>query len=204
MKLINMRCSNCGAELEIDPEKKQMFCSYCGAKLMLDDESVQITNRIIDEARLKEAEIKLKELEYRHEKELREETLAAEQKKVFRIAVIVYALALIISSLIPRLQNISAMLFVAGIVALVLLYKGDKKDAGISGHHPEASGKSKWVALILCFLLGFFGAHYFYVGRVKMGVLYLLTGGLFGFGWLIDLIRIAAGVFRDSRYGYLV
>ena len=39
--------------------------------------------------------------------------------------------------------------------------------------------------------------HYFYVRRPGMGILYLFTMGLFGIGWLIDLIRILTGSFRD-------
>ncbi len=48
--------------------------------------------------------------------------------------------------------------------------------------------KNKWVALCLCFFLGAFGAHKFYEGKIGMGILYLLTVGLFGIGALIDFI----------------
>ena len=48
--------------------------------------------------------------------------------------------------------------------------------------------RNKWVALALCLLLGFVGAHKFYEGRAGMGILYILTGGLFGIGWFIDII----------------
>lgn len=62
----------------------------------------------------------------------------------------------------------------------------------------STSDKSKKVALILCVLLGMMGIHYFYVGRIGKGILYLLTGGLFSVGWLIDIIKIATGGFRDN------
>ena len=48
--------------------------------------------------------------------------------------------------------------------------------------------KIKWVAFLLCLFLGYIGAHKFYEGRIGMGILYLLTVGLFGIGWFIDCI----------------
>lgn len=50
--------------------------------------------------------------------------------------------------------------------------------------------RSKWVAFLLCFFLGVLGAHKFYEGKAGMGILYIFTAGLFGIGWLIDLIAI--------------
>ena len=52
--------------------------------------------------------------------------------------------------------------------------------------------KNKWVAFWLCFLLGFFGAHKFYEGKIGTGIVYLFTGGLFCIGWIIDLIALLA------------
>ncbi|MCQ2426332.1 MAG: TM2 domain-containing protein [Lachnospiraceae bacterium] len=49
---------------------------------------------------------------------------------------------------------------------------------------------NKWVAFVLCLLLGYFGAHKFYEGKAGMGILYIFTVGLFGFGWIIDCISI--------------
>ena len=50
--------------------------------------------------------------------------------------------------------------------------------------------KNKWVALLLCLFLGYFGAHKFYEGKIGMGILYLLTGGLLFIGVIIDFIAI--------------
>ena len=54
--------------------------------------------------------------------------------------------------------------------------------------------KNKWVAFLLCFFLGYIGAHKFYEG---MGILYILTLCLFGFGWLIDTIVL---LFKPNPY----
>lgn len=64
---------------------------------------------------------------------------------------------------------------------------------------PNISPKSGCVTLLLCLFLGFLGAHRFYTGYIGMGFLYLFTGGLFLFGWIIDLFNILSGFFRDSK-----
>ena len=48
--------------------------------------------------------------------------------------------------------------------------------------------KDKWVALLLCFFLGWLGVHKFYEGKVGMGIFYIFTIGFLGIGILIDLI----------------
>ena len=60
------------------------------------------------------------------------------------------------------------------------------------------STKSKGVAAVLCFFLGFLGVHRFYVGKIGTGILWLCTFGLFGFGEIIDFIMIICGSFKDK------
>ena len=57
--------------------------------------------------------------------------------------------------------------------------------------------KSKWVSFFLCLFLGVFGAHKFYEGKIMLGVVYLITCGLFGIGWFIDLIIL---LFKPNPY----
>lgn len=56
----------------------------------------------------------------------------------------------------------------------------------------QGSRRDKWVAFFLCLFLGYIGAHRFYEGKPGTGLLYFFTGGLFGIGWIVDIIRIAA------------
>lgn len=38
MKLIDLTCPKCGAQLKVDASKQQVYCQYCGARLLVDDE----------------------------------------------------------------------------------------------------------------------------------------------------------------------
>lgn len=63
----------------------------------------------------------------------------------------------------------------------------------------EFSPRSRLVALLFCVLLGVFGVHRFYVGKIGTGILMLVTIGGLGIWTLIDLILIAVGSFRDKE-----
>jgi TM2 domain-containing membrane protein YozV len=61
------------------------------------------------------------------------------------------------------------------------------------------TGPSRLVLAIICFFLGGLGIHRFIVGKVGTGILMLLTAGGFGIWWLIDLIMLLIGTFRDKQ-----
>lgn len=58
--------------------------------------------------------------------------------------------------------------------------------------------KSKLTALLLCIFFGGIGIHRFYTGKIGTGILWLLTGGCFGIGYVVDIIMIATGKFMDK------
>ena len=47
----------------------------------------------------------------------------------------------------------------------------------------------KLVNFLITLFLGIFGVHKFINKQTGMGFLYLFTGGLFGIGWIIDVVR---------------
>ena len=56
-----------------------------------------------------------------------------------------------------------------------------------------------WVKLILCFFFGFFGVHKFMEKKIGMGILYLFTMGLFGFGWIYDCIKYLIAAIKSTN-----
>lgn len=63
----------------------------------------------------------------------------------------------------------------------------------------EKSDKSKSVALLLCIFLGYIGIHRFYAGKIGTGIIWFLTAGCFGIGWICDIITISSGNFIDGN-----
>lgn len=61
---------------------------------------------------------------------------------------------------------------------------------------PITDTHSKTIGYIL-WIFGFTGSHRFYYGKPISGTIYLLTFGLLGIGWLIDLFLIA-GMDREA------
>jgi len=75
------------------------------------------------------------------------------------------------------------LLFIGWIIDLLLIPSMDRQ-----ADFRYRSGKLNYtVTWILLTFLGLFGIHRFYMGKWLTGILYLLTGGIFGIGYLYDL-----------------
>ena len=61
------------------------------------------------------------------------------------------------------------------------------------------SDKDWTVLLILSILLGGLGVDRFYAGSIGLGILKLLTAGGCGIWWLVDIIMIVTGGFKDGN-----
>ncbi|MCG6552981.1 MAG: TM2 domain-containing protein [Candidatus Magnetominusculus sp. LBB02] len=61
------------------------------------------------------------------------------------------------------------------------------------------SPKSRLVALLLCFFLGWAGGHRFYVNKIGTGIIMLVTMGGFGIWYFVDLIMISLGSMKDKE-----
>lgn len=63
----------------------------------------------------------------------------------------------------------------------------------------QYSKKSWMTTFLLCFFLGLFGIHRFYVQKIGTGILWLFSYGAFFVGWLHDLILLATQNFKDAE-----
>ena len=72
MKITQTKCTNCGANLELDGNNKIQFCNHCGTRILLEEENKTIHHEIIDknenisnhyydEAKIKQLDIEQKE-----------------------------------------------------------------------------------------------------------------------------------------------
>lgn len=61
------------------------------------------------------------------------------------------------------------------------------------------SEKSKTTDLLLCIFLGTLGVHRFYEGKIGTGILWLCTLGLFGIGWIVDIVLIVTNKAKDKN-----
>lgn len=82
MKAVSLCCPNCNANLDIDPKIGYVYCECCGTKAFLNDGRIRFeitnninierTDRMIDEARIKESDTREKieyaRLDYKRER----------------------------------------------------------------------------------------------------------------------------------------
>ena len=80
---------------------------------------------------------------------------------------------------------------------------GGERSASVPTAQRPTSPKSKAVVLPLCIFLGVLGVHRYYVGKIGTGVIWTLTAGFFGIGWIVDIFTVALGGFYDVN-GYVV
>ncbi len=78
-------------------------------------------------------------------------------------------------------------IFFVGWIIDLFLIPGMEREADIRFIPGPIDYSVAWILLVF---LGLFGVHRMYMGKWLTGILYLLTGGLFGFGYIYDLWTI--------------
>ena len=100
VKLISVRCPDCGARLDIEEGRTQCFCSYCGTKIFINNEN-EYVYRQVDEARIKESEneklIKMRQLDM-------EERQIQNEEKLFRTGLTIAFIMFIIAQILALIN----------------------------------------------------------------------------------------------------
>ena len=152
MPLLQAKCTNCGANLQVDAEKEAAVCPYCNTPYVVEK---AIANYYMN--------------------------IAQENGQA----------------------NIGGIEQAGNVVYNVNIYNNHthQEKTAIVANNTQInmkSNKERLVAFLLCLLFGYFGVHRFYVGKKGSGILWLCTVGLCGYGWIIDLVLIALGKFKDK------
>lgn len=83
---------------------------------------------------------------------------------------------------------------------------GEKQSRFVNNNPERVSAElnSKWlITLLLCIILGYWGAHRFYNGKHGTAILMIITFGGFGIWYIIDLILIILGQFKDKDGNFI-
>ena len=132
VKIISLKCPECGADISIEEGHKQCFCQYCGAKIMIDDGSTTHTYRKVDEARIKEAEvdklIRLKELEIKQKEAERKGKIKILKIKAVLLLVFTGAIVIIFGQLRDYAMLEMCGLFPIIVALFVVMSLSDSED----------------------------------------------------------------------------
>ena len=129
IRFVSVKCPECGAALDIEEGRKQIFCSYCGSKVMIENENEHIY-RNIDEARIRQAEtdrqVQLKKMEI-----IERKRAAAEKAKKTRLqlTVILVIVTLIFLGVGFGTDNLGlSMPGLAGVYILMFMWISSRED----------------------------------------------------------------------------
>ena len=124
IKMIPVKCPQCGADLTVEEGRQSLYCQYCGARVIVQNENEHIYHTI-DDAAVKQAEtdriVKLKQMELAEKKES-----AREKYKSFKIklSIIIGIIAIVSMGIGYNVDDAAGAGFVmAGLLAaLILVY----------------------------------------------------------------------------------
>ncbi|MCL2864768.1 MAG: TM2 domain-containing protein [Lachnospiraceae bacterium] len=203
------QCTNCSATVYIIDETGK-HCPYC-------DSNIEMTTE--EKTDFKEEQAHLNDIKL----QVDVQALYAEWSTKRRIGIIMVAVGFILSIIggttnVFVINIIGVLAVVTGVILLVLKHKEyQEKRQIIDSKFSDALltkqamkqqlalqqalhitdmpanlvTKRKMISLLLCIFT--ICGHKFYEGKIGMGIVYLFTGGLFGIGWIMDIIKLAIG-----------
>lgn len=211
MKLINIKCPNCAASLEVAQTGKITKCIYCNTSIMLDDEIIKIhvvtAGQIDTEQEYINAETNLNKFKDYEQALKGYKSLSSRYVDSSDVWV-----GLLRSSshdfkneLYDEVYEEYWNKFCAVAPAEEILKYQNQYDEFMDIFHKEKerinkkNESKKTNEFYLTFFLGWLGIHRFKNKETAMGIIYLCTLGLFGIGWLIDCKKLTKNSPKLSR-----
>lgn len=214
MNIEKVSCTACGAPLSISPDIENIKCEFCGSTFQIQRNEREVSLKIAEEVSQSIQEVgtrtqtsieeqaqqtrsELQRLQLQQElsslqiqlsgtqSEIRELNRAKKTRKI--------------KGQLKELQANEAQIMRNMRILRSQISRGSSSGEKISIQ--TTSDKDWMITLILSLILGLFGAHRFYTGHFKSGLLQLVTFGGFGIWWMIDILLIATNKFRDGA-GY--
>ena len=151
--IVSLKCPECGATLDAQEGRREIFCSYCGAKILINNENEHIY-RYIDEAAVKRAEteriMRMKQMELEERQRAQDERRRAEEKALAeqakakektknRVLIIIGALLMFFGLLL--LPSVGPLLFLIGFFLWCMGYSSKKRDNNIRDSQGEVKPK---------------------------------------------------------------
>lgn len=150
IRFVSIKCPECGASLDVEEGRQQIFCSYCGTKVMVQNDNEYIY-RHIDEASIKQAEadkiVQLRKLEI-IERKRAEAAKVKRVKIIFSILMGILGIGLMIAG--AGMGGLVGLLVLEGVMFIWILSDKDKEDdeldfgdkvkvpSGISGYESKS------------------------------------------------------------------
>ena len=110
MKLVKLKCDNCGAKLEVDVEQDKIYCKYCRAEILIDDKATEL-RRIED--------VKLQARKQNHEQTIKEKKELEELNAVDNFKKGKFSKVLLVFAAICGLLTFTREFDFASIIALI-------------------------------------------------------------------------------------
>lgn len=232
MEIIQLNCTSCGAPIKVLPDVEIIICPYCHTNMIVERSQSQVILKMGQqvsksiERGTDTTQVELKRLQLGQDismLQLQLSTLQAEIRTLERqgstplIKKQLGELKVQEKGLIGRIKTLQASLLPAAGIPDQASYRDlaqavpkstpatwpdEYREPVVA---PIATAKPKdWIlTYVLCTFLGVFGAHRFYTGHTLVGFIQLFTLGGFAIWWLLDLLTIAFGTYRDSKKNLL-
>lgn len=204
MKLVETKCPNCGAALQVEKRNKKVKCDYCNSTFLLDDENTinvkhMQVGQISEEQEYTNAKTNLDKL--KNYDEAYKIYLSLSKRYVDDSEVWIGLLRSLTKDFSYKYATLEFrnlyQKYWNNYIALA-----DKKDISkyevkykkyIEEIEASSENDSEIVKTEKCYILstvfgGWFGLHKFLSGKKIQGLLYMFTLGLFLVGWIKDII----------------